>query len=206
MKKHADSIDATILDRIRSGQSGRVFSPADFLDLGARATVDQALSRNCRAGRIRKIARGLYDVPRDHALLGRLAPDRNALLDAVARRDAAKIFSTGAHAANALGLSDQVPMRAFYLTTGRSRKIKVGTTDIQLKRAPARYLAVKNHASGVVIQALRWLGRRNVDDDTIATLRRNLSAEDRAALLQDAHLAPAWIADIFHRLAKDQTR
>jgi hypothetical protein len=58
----------------------------------------------------------------------------------------------------------------------------------------------------VVILALRWLGRRNVNDDTIATLRRNLSAGDRAALLQDAHLAAAWIADIFHRLAKDQNR
>src|SRR5689334_7211381 len=139
MKKHADSVDATILNRIRSGQSGSVFSPADFLDLGTRATVDQALSRNCRAGHIRKIARGLYDAPRDHALLGRLAPDHSALLDAVARRDAAKIFSTGAHAANALGLSDQVPMRAYYLTTGRSRKITVGGTDIQFKRAPARY-------------------------------------------------------------------
>lgn len=206
MKKHADSIDATILNRIRSGRSGRVFSPADFLDLGTRATVDQALSRNCRAGHIRKIARGLYDAPRDHVLLGRLAPDRSALLDAVSRRDAAKIFSTGAHAANALGLSDQVPMRAFYLTTGRSRKIKVGNTDIQLKRAPARYLAVKHHASGAVIQALRWLGRKNVNEDTIATLRRNLPPDDRAALLQDAHLAPAWIADIFHLLAKDQDR
>lgn len=200
MKKHADSIDAAILDRIRSGASGRVFSPADFLDLGTRATVDQALSRNCRAGRIRKIARGLYDVPRDHALLGHLAPDRSALLDAVARRDGAKIFSTGAHAANALGLCDQVPMRAVYLTTGRSRKIRVGASDIQLKSTPARYLAVKNHMSGIVIQALRWLGRKNVDADVIARLRRNLSADDRLALLQDARYAPGWIADIFHRL------
>jgi Family of unknown function (DUF6088) len=204
MKKHANSIDASILDRIRSGRAGRVFSPSDFLDLGTRAAVDQALSRNCRAGRIRKVARGLYDAPREHALLGRLAPDRNALLDAVARRDAAKIFSTGAHAANALGLSDQVPMRPFYLTTGRSQMLKAGGADIQLKRVPARYLAVKNHASGAVIQALRWLGRKNVNADTIATLRRNLPPGERAALLQDAHLAPAWIADIFHRLAKDE--
>ena len=204
MKKHADSIDAAILDRIRSG-AGHVFSPSDFLDLGTRAAVDQALSRNCRAGQIRKVSRGLYDAPRDHVLLGRLAPDRNALLDAVARRDAAKIFSTGAHAANALGLSDQVPMRPFYLTTGRSRTIKVAGADIQLKHAPARYLAVKNHASGVVIQALRWLGRTNVNADTIATLRRNLPSADRAALLQDAHLAPGWIADIFHRLAQGET-
>lgn len=206
MRKHADSVDAAILDRIRSGAPGCVFSPADFLDLGMRAAVDQALSRNCRAGRIRKIARGLYDVPRDHALLGRLAPDRSAVLEAVARRDAAKIFSTGAHAANALGLSDQVPMRAVYLTTGRSRKIRMGAGDIELKHAPARYLAVKNPTSGVVIQALRWLGRLNVGDDTIATLRRHLPAADRATLLQDAHLAPAWIADIFHRLAKGHDR
>jgi Family of unknown function (DUF6088) len=203
VKKHADSIDASILERIRSGPPDRVFSPADFLDLGTRAAVDQALSRNCRAGRIRKVARGFYDVPRDHAVLGRLSPDRHALLDAVARRDAVRIFSTGAHAANALGLSDQVPMRPFYLTTGRSRRINMGGADIRLQHASARYLSVKNPASGAVIQALRWLGRKNVHAETIATLRRNLPPADRAALLQDAHLAPAWIADIFHRLAKE---
>ena len=180
----------------KTGNS-RVLWTASRLQRPPLAAVDQALSRNCRAGHIRKIARGLYDASRDHVLLGRLAPDRSVLLDAVSRRDAPKIFSIGAHAANALGLSDQVPMRAFYLTTGRSRKIKVGGTDIQLKRAPARYLAVKNHTSGIVIQALRWLGRKNVDADAIATLRRNLPSDDRAALLQDAHLAPAWIADIF---------
>ena len=192
MKKHSDSIDAAVLDRIRSGKGHRVFSPSDFLDLGTRASVDQALSRNYRAGFIRKIARGLYDAPRNHALLGRLAPDRNTLLDAIARRDAAKIFSTGAQAANALGLSDQVPMRPCYLTTGHSHRIKVGNTDIQLKRAPARYFAVKNHTSGVVIQALRWLGRKNVDADTIAKLRRNLAIVSVSTFFRPSQRR-AWI-------------
>jgi len=48
-----------------------------------------------------------------------------------------------------------------------------------------------------------WLGRKHVDDDIIARLRRNLKPADRAALVQDAPQAPGWIADIFHRLAKD---
>ena len=42
MKKHADSIDAAILARIRSEAKDRVWAPADFLDLGSRAAVDKA--------------------------------------------------------------------------------------------------------------------------------------------------------------------
>jgi hypothetical protein len=44
-----------------------------------------------------------------------------------------------------------------------------------------------------------------VDDDVISKLRRNLSSSDRSDLLADAACAPAWIADIFHHLAKDPT-
>ena len=73
MPKHAKSIDSQILRRMRSRGKGRAFTPSDFLDLGTRAAVDQALSRNARAGRIRKVARGLYDVPRDHPVMGRLS-------------------------------------------------------------------------------------------------------------------------------------
>jgi hypothetical protein len=43
----------------------------------------------------------------------------------------------------------------------------------------------------MVIQALWWLGQRNVDKKVIARLRRILSPEDKTELLNDAHLAPA---------------
>jgi hypothetical protein len=59
----------------------------------------------------------------------------------------------------------------------------------------------RNPKSALVILALRWIGKRFVDDDIIARLRRNLSPEDRAALPADAACAPAWIADIFRRIA-----
>jgi hypothetical protein len=41
-----------------------VWTPTDFLDLGSRNAMDQALSRMAAARDIRRITRGLYDLPR----------------------------------------------------------------------------------------------------------------------------------------------
>lgn len=202
MKKHADSIDAAILGRFRSGKKGLVYAPADFLDLGSRATVDQALSRNCRAGRIRKVARGLYDVPKKHPVLGPLSPSAEAVVRAVARRSGLRLQASGARTANAMGLSDQVPLRTVYYSDGRQRSIKIGNASILLKPAGPRTMAAAGTVSGDVIQALRWVGRRNVDADTIARLKRNLRRSDKAQLLKDLRFAPAWVADVMRQVAQ----
>ena len=203
MKKHVDSIDGAILDRIRSGPQGHVWMPSDFMDLGSRAAVDKALSRHCQSGLINRAGRGLYYAPRNHPLLGKVGPDPNDLHAAIARMDNSKLFPTGAHAANALGLSDQVPMRPWYLTTGPSRRIRQGKGEIVLRHVSPRFVSTKNPKSAQVILALRWIGRRSVDDDTVARLRRNLTPKDRAALPADAGCAPGWMADIFRRVATD---
>jgi hypothetical protein len=206
MKKHIDSMDAVLVDRMRSAQPGRVFSPRDFLDLGSRAAVDQALSRNARAGNVRRVARGLYDVPRTHPSLGQLSPDTDAVARTVAARDEARLLPSGAHAANMLGLSDQVPVKPVYLTDGPSRRIRMGKQTVVLKHRQRRSMATTNRTSALLIHGLRWIGRVNVDDRTIATLRRNLSAGDRAGLLADVAHAPAWIADVFRRVAQDSAK
>jgi hypothetical protein len=201
MKKHADSIDAAMLDRIWSGEQDRVWAPADFLDLGSRAAVDQALSRNCKSGVLRRAGRGLYHVPRHDPLLGDLGPDTGPFHDAITRRDNSRIFSTGAHAANALGLTDQVPMRPMLLTTGHSRSVSCGKGHLLLRHVSPRFVSTRNPTSALVILALRWIGKRFVDEDIIARLRRNLSPADIAALPADAACAPAWIANIFRQIS-----
>jgi len=203
MNKHANSIDSAILDRIRSGPQDHVWTPQDFLDLGSRAAVDKALSRNCKSGIILRAGRGLYHVPRKHPALGSLGPSYVAMQDLIHRKAGGDVFPTGAHAANVLGLSDQVPMRSWHLTTGPSRRIGSGKSEIVLRHVSPRFVSTKNPMSAQVILALRWLGKRGVDDDVIRRLRRNLSLSDRTALPADAACAPAWIADIFHRLAKN---
>jgi hypothetical protein len=202
MGKHTQSIDSKVLSRINAAGPDTVFSPRQFLDLGSRDAVDQALSRHCRAGRLRKVARGLYDVPRIHPRLGQLSASSDAIANALKGRDAIRLQPSGAYAANILGLSEQVPVRLVFLTDGPGRRVKLGRQEIVLKHTTPRNMATAGRASGLVIQALRWLHKRNVDDKVIAKLRRNLKPEDKAELLNDAHLAPAWIGAIFHELAR----
>ena len=200
MGKHLRSIDSQILSRIQAGEKGAVYTPREFLDLGSRDAVDQALSRHARAGTIRKIARGLYDLPRTHPRLGDLTASTDAIAAALKGRDAIRLQPTGAYAANILGLSDQVPMRIVFLTDGPSRRVTVGNREIMLKHTTPRNMATAGRASGLVIQALRWLREENVDEGVVAKLRRNLKPADKVTLLTDAHLAPAWISAIFHQL------
>jgi hypothetical protein len=202
MSKHKNSIDADILARIRGLGPGCVFTATDFLDLGSRDAVDQALSRNHRNGTIDKVARGIYHLPGHDALLGKLSATSDAIAQAMARRDAARLQPTGGHAANMLGLSNQVPMRIVYLTDGRSRRAKVGKRQIILRRTTPRNMATAGRVSGLVIQALRWLGRRYVDDSIVSKLRRRLPAAEKQQLLKDLRYAPAWIAEIMRRVAE----
>ena len=203
MKKHSNSIDAAILDRIRSGPKDRVWTPADFLDLGPRAAVDKALSRKGQSGHLRRAGRGLYHILKRHPILGALVPSDTQFHDAITRRDGSKIFSTGAHAANVLGLSEQVPTRPMLLTTGRSRRVQKGRGTLILKHISPRFVSAKHYKSTLAILALRSIGKRFVDDDIVARLRRNLSPADRAGLMDDLPCAPAWIADIFRKVATD---
>ena len=74
------SVSDKILRYARARGPGSVFTPSDFIRLGSRPAVDQALSRLCKDKRLRRIAHGLYDYPRVHAQLGDLAPAPDAIV------------------------------------------------------------------------------------------------------------------------------
>lgn len=201
MGKHSQSIDKTILSRIIGKGRGCVFTPADFLDLGSRDAVDQVLFRNAKAGTIRKLARGLYDYPRNDPRLGVLPPSTDDIAKALSARDSTRLQPSGGHAANLLGLSDQVPVRVVYLTDGRPRQVQLGKRRIVLKRTTPRNMAAAGTTSGLVMQALRWIGQRQVDEQkVVSTLRRRLSDADKQQLLKDLRYAPAWIAEIMRKI------
>lgn len=200
MGRHADSADSKILRRIRSRKRGWVFTPDRFADLGSRQAVDIALMRHRDSGLIRQLAWGLYDYPKIDPELGPLQPSTDDIASALAGRDATRLQPSGAYAANLLGLSTQVPMRVVYLTDGRSRTVQVGKRQIVLKRTTPRNMASAGKSSGLVIQALRHLGRENVDEQIIAQLDRRLDDNARKQLMNDIRYAPAWIAEIIRRL------
>ncbi|MGD1085070.1 MAG: DUF6088 family protein [Verrucomicrobiota bacterium] len=112
-----------------------------------------------------------------------------------------RLQPTGACAANLLGLSDQVPMRVVFLTDGRSKHALIGKLDIRLKRTSPRLMAAAGTISGLVIHALRYLGKAHVNELRLKSLASRLSPADRKRLLADAALAQTWIGDIMRRLA-----
>src|ERR1700731_2756819 len=138
MKKNTQSIDSQILTRINGWGRCSVFVPGDFLDIGSREAVDLALHRLARKGTIRRLARGGDDFPKEHPGLGLLSPPADAVAHALAGRDRTRLQPAGAYAANILGLSEQVPAKAIFLTDGPSRTVKIGPTTIQLRRTTPR--------------------------------------------------------------------
>ncbi|MBW2049976.1 MAG: hypothetical protein JRJ09_15825 [Deltaproteobacteria bacterium] len=202
MGKHEQSIDNKIRNRIYGHGRGWVFTPAHFADLGSRDAVASALKRYRRSGLIRQLARGLYDYPDTDPELGTLTPSPDALAKALAGRHAVRLQPSGAYAANLLGLSTQVPMKIVYLTDGPSRTVAIGKKQIILKRTTPRNMATAGRISGLIIQALRYLGKRHVDDDVFARLDLRLDDDDRKRLLKDLRFAPSWIADIMRRLGQ----
>ena len=191
--------------RVAAATAERVFSPADFTDLGSRAAVDKVLSRLTTSGGLRRIARGLYDRPRTHPVLGPLLPAADDIARALAGKGQLRLQPSGAYAANLLGLTEQVPLKLLFLTDGASRTVRIGEQQILLRHTTPRNMATAGRVSGLVIQALRHLKQPSVDESVVKKLHRCLSADDKAVLRADAPLAPAWIARIMQRLASGGT-
>jgi hypothetical protein len=63
-------------------------------------------------------------------------------------------------------------------------------------------MATAGRLSGLIIQALRYLGQEHVDEKTLARLKQKVKDADTNSLLKDVPYAPAWIGDILRRLAE----
>jgi hypothetical protein len=174
------------------------------LDVGSRRAVDLALHRLVKKDTLRRLARGLYNYPKTHPVMGVLSPGPDAIAKALAGKDMIRLQPSGAYAANLLGLSTQVPARIVYLTDGPSRTVRVGNQEIRLQRTTPRNMGPADRISGLVIQALRHLGQKHVDDAVIQTLQRKLTDQDKKRLMKDIAYAPAWVGKHLREIAQGE--
>lgn len=191
-----------ILARINRLGEGKAFSAKDFLDIATRGTIDVTLGDLTREGLIRRIGRGLYDLPKVNvALGGKLSPDIDEATRAIARRQRWKIVPEGAWAANLLGLSTQVPAKIVYLTDGPNSEVPIGRRTIHFKHARPKAMAGPEGKNALVIQALRYLGQDKIGPREIEMLRTVLSPAEKRKLMKDARFGADWIYETAKRLA-----
>lgn len=200
------TLTQTILQRLRRSKPGTVYTPKDFLDLGGRSSIGWVLHELVRRGKIRRVARGLYDYPRTSESLGiTISPDVDRAAKAHARKQQWDVVPHPAVAANLLGLSQQVPAQIVYLSSGPSKTIRIGNRDVVFKNARPKAFGANSEIGALVIQALRYLGKDRVDAEARRRLGRAMSLRDLGKVLRDTQYAAAWIHAVVQQIAEEQS-
>lgn len=193
-----------IMKRVSAHGSGKwVYTPKDFLDLGSREAVDQALSRLVKTGQLRRVAHGLYDMPRISNVLKRPAPvDLDAAIAALVRRDGVRIMPDGLVAANQLGFTNAVPAKVSYVTDGHSRTLKIDGRTVRFRHAGPSVMKWAGKPAAPVVQALRWLGPdAAADARVVSILRRHLPDDVKLDLLKNSRDLPGWALSLARSIA-----
>lgn len=195
-------IEAKVASKLEKLPKGSVLFVDDFLDYGSSESIKKALLRLKEKGLLVRLAHGIYLYPKTDKELGILFPSTEEIAKAIARRDKSRIVPTGVQALNKLGLSTQVPMKVVFLTDGAARSIKVGKRTITFKKTSPKNLLPKGEISSLAIQALKTIGQKKLDVDTLKKLQTILEKEKKENILHDAKLAPAWINKIIMQVIR----
>jgi predicted transcriptional regulator of viral defense system len=193
-----ETVGQKIKHYIQKHGEGWVFTSKDLVDFVSEDAVHVALHRLKEKGEIERVSHGIYYFPKKNELLGKMPPDVRSVAKAIADKYKIRIQPSGAYAANLLGLSEQVPAKVVYLTDGEEKKIKIGKMELILKKTTPKNMAMAGKISGLVVQALKYLGQEHIDDKKINIIKQKLSDTDKKILQTDARLAPVWISTIIN--------
>jgi len=194
-----------ILSRIYGRGRGWAFTKTDFIAEFGEVNIHQALSSLTRTGKIRRVSHGVYDYPRQSELLRQiLSPDIDQVAQALARKFNWRIQPSGDTALNLLGLSTQVPGRWIYLSDGPSRQYRIGRHLLVFRKSALKDAGFKYRESGLVVQALKALGKEHVDRATFATLRKQLDRKDCERILKDTRSVTGWIYQIIKQVCGER--
>jgi hypothetical protein len=193
-----------IVSRIYGNGGGWCFTRSDFLDIASPETIDVTLHRLNEDGMIVRALRGVYYYPKYSKLLNIfLSPDIDQVAHAIARKFNWDIQPIGDTALNILGLSNQVPGRYVYLSTGPSKKYKIGNTDLIFKKTALKNSGFKHKKSSIVFQALKTLGEDNISLEIIDKIKDILTLDEKRKILKDTERTTAWVYEIIKKICKD---
>lgn len=160
----------------------------------------RVLARKCKEGSFMKLSKGIYYKP-SMTRFGPVLPSVDKVVEAVARRDNAKILPSGNAVLNQLGLSEQVPMRLVYLTSGSARDLVVGGTKIKLKRSVPKTFEFQGELMALLAQALKALGKEGLTEGQKAAIGVLLKEHPEADTFEhDIRLMPAWMQKVIKEI------
>ena len=198
------TVEYKVRAKITYARYGEVFFVSTFHQFDVEY-VTKLLAQFEKERLITRIAKGVY-VKAKKTRFGVVYPSAFELVTEIAKRDKAKIFPTGDTAANRLGFSTQVPMNASFLTSGSSRKLKLGNRTVTLTHGSPKKFAYKGKLMPELVQALRSIGEDNITESVEKRVAQLLSATPETETIEhDLLLAPVWVRQIIKRNLKTNT-
>lgn len=198
-----ETICSKIKELISQATPETVFVASDFSHIAPINTVRQCLSRLEKSQQIVRIMRGVYYQPAYSELLQEYeAPSPYYVAMAIARNFGWTIAPSGAAVLNMLGLSTQVPAHWSYVSDGPYRCFSFGNITIEFKHCSSKEISGMSHKTALVTQAIKALGKENLDESNIQRIRRALSDEERIDLLEETRHATAWIYEAIKKVCK----
>ena len=194
-----------ISDKINSFDSNKVFFANDFLDIASNATVRQILKRLADEDKIKRVIDGFYYNPRYSELIGEYeAVSIHELALAIARKYNWNIAPYNSTALNLLGLSTQVPTHYKYISSGRYKEYKIGDTILEFKKVNPGEIANMSLKTATVIQAIKSLGKENINAQVVQKIRENLTEKERTDLMDESKSVPSWIYEVIREICEGQ--
>ena len=181
-----------ILSEAKTLPEGALISAKEFLHLGSRAAVDQALKRLKERKELMRLYQGVYVRP-VKTRFGTRAPAAEKVVECIAATRAETVVAHGAAAANSLGLTTQVPTKLVYLTSGKSRRLKLGAQVVEMKHAPQWMLLPSHRAAGEAVRALAWIGEHRATE-ALTALKQRLPQSTVDELIALRPSLPAWMS------------
>lgn len=191
------AIENKIISRIYGNGRGWVFFKNDFADLGQSDAIDKALSRLTKAGRIRRVMRGLYDYPKFSDLLQKeLSADVDQVAHALARKFGWNIQVSGNAALNILGLSTQVPTRYVYHSTGMSKTYELDNITLSFKKATLKDMGLKDAESALLVQALKALDKKTLSQSEQQTIADYFPKQQQTKIIKNTRYVTSWVHEL----------
>lgn len=192
-----------IREKIARQPAGKAFAPSEFAGLGTRASIDMALMRLTKTGKIERIGRGLYLVPKTSKFGIKTMPAAEEVAEVVA---GGVVSVHGAEAARRFGFTTQMPVQPVFCTSGSSRNIQVGRLKIRLKHVSPRKMLLAGRPAGEALSALWYLGRNEVVPATFKRISERLPASEFKALRKAKPKMPSWMAEAMNQFEKEAAR
>lgn len=170
------------------------FTITDIIELDSYDNLRKSLERMVKNNKIRRIFRGVYDVPKLNQTFNMLYPPSiDGITKALARNFNWDIYPTGNYALNLLGVSTQVPSKYIYISSGPYKKYEYEQTVIEFKHGSLKITKQYSYNTNLVIQALKELGKENVTNDILRKIGDNFTLEELSKICTEAKNTTIWI-------------